>query len=199
MTFTAVVAVVAPLVPLTVTVYIPVLVPGLVGRVSVFFIPPPHPIAAPAMAANTRRGSKIFLQRRRRIGSPKKRSADIATLPRSVKICFSFLSSAAVYGVAVDAAMVLIVSVAVTAAVPEIAAGAVVEQVGALTAPAGRPLTTQVSSTVPVKPPAGVIVIIDVPLAPGDAMLTAVLLSAKLGMGAIAAPVNAIVLEALPL
>ena len=75
------------------------------------------------------------------------------------------------------------VSVAVTGAVPEIAVGADTEQVGASTTPAGLPVTAQVRATVPVKPPLGVSVIVEVPVAPGDAMLTEVLLSVKLGAG----------------
>jgi hypothetical protein len=58
----------------------------------------------------------------------------------------------------VDAAVVLTVSVAVTAPVPEIAVGAVAEQVGGSTADAGLAVTAQVSAKVPVKPPFGVTV-----------------------------------------
>ena len=47
-------------------------------------------------------------------------------------------------------------------------------------APAG-PVTVHESATVPVKPPLGAMVIVEVPVAPGEAMLTAVLLSAKAG------------------
>jgi hypothetical protein len=82
------------------------------------------------------------------------------------------------------AAVVLTVSVAVTAAVPVIAGGAATEQVGRSTAVAG-PVTVQESATEPVKPLLGLIVIIEVPLAPGVAMLTVVLVSAKLGAGAV--------------
>jgi hypothetical protein len=92
----------------------------------------------------------------------------------------------AVWPVALDellAAVVLTVSVAVTAAVPLMAGSAATEQVGRSTAVAG-PVTVQESATEPVKPPLGLIVIVEVPLAPGVAMLTAVLVSAKLGAGA---------------
>jgi hypothetical protein len=81
------------------------------------------------------------------------------------------------------AAVVLTVSVAVTAAVPVMAGGAATEQVGRSTAVAG-PVTVQESATEPVKPPLGMIVIVEVPLTPGVAMLTVVLVSAKLGAGA---------------
>jgi hypothetical protein len=40
----------------------------------------------------------------------------------------------------------------------------------------------QVSATLPVKPPLGVIVMVDVALAPGDATLTGVALSANVGV-----------------
>ena len=77
--------------------------------------------------------------------------------------------------------MVLTVSVAVTDAVPVVAGGAVTEHVGASVAPMGPPETAQLRATLPVKPPVGVIVIVDVPLGPGDVMVTAVLLSVKPG------------------
>jgi hypothetical protein len=79
--------------------------------------------------------------------------------------------------------VVLTVSVAVTAAVPEIAAGAVTEQVGISTAPAGLPVTAQVRATVPVKPPLGVIVTVDVPVFPGDEIPTELPSRVKLGGG----------------
>jgi hypothetical protein len=94
--------------------------------------------------------------------------------------------AAAAWPVALDellAAVVLTVSVAVTAAVPVMAGGAATEQVGRSTAVAG-PVTVQESATEPVKPPLGLIVIVEVPLTPGVAMLTVVLVSAKLGAGA---------------
>ena len=76
------------------------------------------------------------------------------------------------------AAVVLTVSVVVTAAVPVMAGGAATEQVGGSTAVAGL-FTVQERSSLLEKPPLGVIVIVEVALAPGEAMLTGVLLSAK--------------------
>ena len=55
-------------------------------------------------------------------------------------------------------------------------------QVGGSTAPAG-PVTVHASATVPVKPPLGVTVIVDVPVAPGEAMLNAVFVSVKADTG----------------
>jgi hypothetical protein len=73
------------------------------------------------------------------------------------------------------------VSDAVTAAAPEIAAGAAGKHVGVSTAPDGLSVTAQLNATVPENPPVGVTVMVEMPFAPGDAMLTAVLLSVKLG------------------
>jgi hypothetical protein len=83
--------------------------------------------------------------------------------------------------VAVGAAVVLTVSVAVTAVVPTIAGGAVTEHVGASTPPMGPPATAQARDTLPAKPPLGLMVMVDVAFGPGAAMVTAVLLSVKPG------------------
>jgi hypothetical protein len=45
------------------------------------------------------------------------------------------------------------------------------------------PVTAQLRATLPVKPPLGLIVMVDVPLGPGDTMVTAVLLSVNPGVG----------------
>ena len=93
----------------------------------------------------------------------------------------------AVWPAALDellAAVVSTVSVAVTAAVPVMAGGAATEQEGGSTAAAG-PVTVQESATKPVKPALGLTVIAEAPVAPGVAMLTGVLVSAKLGEGAV--------------
>jgi hypothetical protein len=50
-------------------------------------------------------------------------------------------------------------------------------QVGASTAPGGAPVTAQLIVICPVKPPLGEILMVEVPLAPGDAMVAPVLLS----------------------
>jgi hypothetical protein len=57
------------------------------------------------------------------------------------------------------------------------AAGWVIEQVGGSTEPDGLAVTAHVSATLPVKPPLGVTVMVEVPLVPADAMLTGVPLS----------------------
>jgi hypothetical protein len=80
-----------------------------------------------------------------------------------------------------DAPVVLTMSAAATADVLLINSGVATEQLGALTAPDGLLVRAQLSATLPVKPPVGVIVIVEAPLAPGDAIVTPVLLSAKPG------------------
>jgi len=90
------------------------------------------------------------------------------------------------------------VSVAVMAAVPVMAGGAATEQVGGSTAVAG-PFTVQESATEPAKPPLGMIVIVEVPLTPGVAMLTVVLVSAKLGAGAVTVTATVVLAIATPL
>ena len=77
--------------------------------------------------------------------------------------------------------MVLTVRVALTALAPVIAGGAETEHVGASTPPAGVLVTAQLKATLPVKPPLGVIVTVDVGLGPGDAIVIAVPLSANPG------------------
>jgi hypothetical protein len=79
-----------------------------------------------------------------------------------------------------DAAVVLTVSLEVTTPVPVIAAGWVTEQIGGSTEPAG-PVTVHESETFPVKPPLGVTVIVEVPVAPGVAMVIVVLVREKFG------------------
>jgi hypothetical protein len=110
---------------------------------------------------------------RRRSGRQKKSSDASVAPPPKANICLIGLWSAAV-----DPAVVLTVSVAVTA-VPAMAAGAVAEQVGASTESDGLAVTAHVSVTMPVNPPLGVMVMIEVPVAPGDAMLIGPLLIVK--------------------
>ncbi len=74
------------------------------------------------------------------------------------------------------------VSMEVTGCVPEIAAGWLTMQVGALVAPAGPFETAHVSATLPVNPPLGVMVRFDVAEAPGANGLIALPLSANEGI-----------------
>jgi hypothetical protein len=75
------------------------------------------------------------------------------------------------------------VSMEVTGVAPETAPGCATEQVGGSIAPVGLAVTAQARVTLPVNPPPGVTVMVEVPLAPGDAMLTAVPVNLKLGVG----------------
>jgi hypothetical protein len=61
-----------------------------------------------------------------------------------------------------DPAIVLIVSVALTGCVPEMDADGSMEHVGKLVAPEGPPATAHANVMVPVNPPLGVIVMMDV-------------------------------------
>lgn len=72
--------------------------------------------------------------------------------------------------IAVVVPVVLTVSVALTAWVPAMACGWLMEHVGGLTAPAG-PVTAQVRATAPVNPPLGVMVITEVAFPPADGTL----------------------------
>jgi hypothetical protein len=72
--------------------------------------------------------------------------------------------------IAVVAPFVLTVSVALTACVPAMACGWLMEQVGGLTVPAG-PATAQLRTTAPVNPPLGLMVMIEVAFPPADGML----------------------------
>jgi hypothetical protein len=69
---------------------------------------------------------------------------------------------------AIEAAVVLTVSLEVTAWVPDMAAGADTAHVGGLAAPGGRPVTAHESDTLPLKPPTGVIVIVEVVEPPAE-------------------------------
>jgi hypothetical protein len=83
-----------------------------------------------------------------------------------------------------ELAVVTIVRVPAPAALPAIARGPVELKlkVGGVTAPLGPVVRAAVSATLPVKPPVGVTVMVEVlPTVAPAAMLTAVLLIVKLG------------------
>src|ERR1700735_4694350 len=153
----------------------------------VAFCAPPHPMTTAANAPSINKLTSVFVRKRRK-GSPKNRNAARAPPPPSANIRLCWLGKAEPgLPVAMDellAAVLLTVRVAVTAVVPGMAGGAATEQLGRSAALAG-PVTVQESATEPVKPPLGLIVIVEVPLTPGVAMLTVVLVNAKLGAGAV--------------
>jgi hypothetical protein len=129
-----------------------------------------HPIDAAASPENTIRLSSVSHLRRRN-GKQKKRSA-ASVPPPSAKFLLNGLWSAEV-----DAAVVLIVRVAVTAPAPEMAAGWEAEHVGGSIPPTGPEVTAHVIATLPENPPFGVIVTVEVAPIPGDATLVDVPLS----------------------
>ena len=154
------------------------MVPGLAAGAAALV--PPHPIAALIKVAIGSRLSCVIILRRR-MGNPKNSSDAMAIkAPPAAASRGGYCVRAALW-VAADAAVVLIVSVAVTAADPVIAGGAVTEHVGASAPPVGPPVTAQLKATLPVKPPLGLIVMVDVTLGPGDAAVIPVLLSVKPG------------------
>jgi hypothetical protein len=87
----------------------------------------------------------------------------------------------AVYKPGVVVVRVVIVMVAVAGSAPVIAEGWVVEHVGKSVAPAVLAATAQASVTLPVNPPVGVKVKVEVPLVPAAKAAISVALSAKVG------------------
>ena len=77
------------------------------------------------------------------------------------------------------------VSLAVTAWVPDMAEGWETVQVGGSTAPAGLLLIAQVRATVPVNPPAGVMVMVEDPEPPAEMAAIDPLVKAKDGWAAV--------------
>jgi hypothetical protein len=94
---------------------------------------------------------------------------------------------------ALVAAVVVIVSVAVPAEVPVMLTGLVEPKlkVGGYWAPVGLEVTAAVSTTLPVKPPAGVTVMVEVfPVVAPGVTVTAGPLTVKLGVGAVIVAVH---------
>jgi hypothetical protein len=83
-----------------------------------------------------------------------------------------------------DAPVVLIVSVAVAGADPAIDADGSIVHEGAFFAPEGLAVTAQASDTAPVKPPLGVMVMVEVDEPPALIVVSGLLLMAKDGFGA---------------
>ena len=150
----------------------------MVGGAAAFV--PPHPIATLIKVAIGSRLSCVIVLRRR-MGNPKNSSDAMAIrAPPAVAARGGDCVRAALW-VAADAAVVLIVSVAVTAAGPVIAGGAVTEHVGASAPPVGPPVTAQLKATLPVKPPLGLIITVEVLFGPGAEMVIPALVSVKPG------------------
>lgn len=157
-------------VAVSVTVYVPVVVPPVVV---VLWLPPPQPIPALAIRANSIAADRIRIVRidfsaifrRRPSGPPRKNSTASVTPPPSVNGSFRL---------DVVCAVVVTVNVDVTAdAVVMLTEVGDSEQLGSSVAPVGAAVIAQVTATLPVNPPVGVTVTVDVPVAPWDAMVIA--------------------------
>jgi hypothetical protein len=137
----------------------------------------------PARAAKRTDIPSIVRQPRRRAGMPN--SSRQARVAPPVAYQGIPLSWSTVAEQPEEAAVVAMVSVAVPAA-PVILTGVVVPKlrVGGATAPVGLDVTAAVSATLPVNPPAGVKVIVEVfPVVAPGATVTAAPLTVKLGAG----------------
>ena len=141
---------------------------------------PPHPIAALIKVAIVSKLSCVIVLHRR-MGNPKKGSDAMAIRAPPAAVTRGGYCVRAALWVAADAAVVLMVSVAVTAAGPVIAGGAVTEHVGASAPPVGPPVTAQLRATLPVKPPLGLIVTVEVLFGPGAEMVIPALVRVKPG------------------
>ncbi len=111
----------------------------------------------PVRTINKNIASSIFHLRERR-GTPRRSTAN-ALPPARPTVLLNRFSSFAVVG-----AVVVTVSVAVTGSVPLIAETVPIEQAGVLLAPAGLLVIAHVNWTLPVNPPLGVTVRVEVPL-----------------------------------
>jgi hypothetical protein len=146
-------------------VYAPVVVPP--PPTGIVTDPPlPQPALNPTATISTNAASNVDI-RRRRVGTIRTSNPASATPPP--------IGSNRILGFSIAAAtaVVLTVSVAVPAVVPLIAIGEVTEHVGVSVPLVGE--TAQLKATLPVNPPPGVTVIVDVfPLvAPGEAIVIA--------------------------
>ena len=144
-------------------------VPGFGGGTAAI-VPLPQPVAPPIRVTTNSRPRYVLGLRNPNISRDAMaiREPPIATTPGGV--C---LPATGPPFTTLDAGVVLTVSVVVTAVAPVIAGGDAVEHVGGSASPVGPPATEQLRATLPVNPPLGVIVIVDVADAPADAMVTA--------------------------
>ena len=180
------VSVSAPDVPVMVTVYIPAVVAGRKAVLQVLVpLPPPHAIMPVVRAASRVNIPSIVRHLRRRAGIPMSSMQARAAPPLAYHG-----TSRRVEEVAEQprACVVEMVRMAVPAAEPEMLIGVVEPKlkVGGFTAPAGPAVTAAVSAALPVKPPAGVTVMVEVfPVVAPPATVTAVPATVKLGLPAV--------------
>jgi len=152
--------------------------------------PPPHASTPPERATRNTSIPSIVRQLRRRAGMPKSRIQARAAPPAAYQGTPLRLGRTKA---ALDAAVVVIVSVAVPAEVPVMLTGLVEPKlkVGGYWAPVGLEVTAAVSTTLPVKPPAGVTVMVEVlPVVAPGITVTAVPLTVKPGVGAVIVAVH---------
>ena len=165
-----------PEVAVTVIVYVPGVVPGLVTGGGLVPPPPPPPHANTPALRNTNSPSNPSMLRhfRRLAGTPIKSRQARAAPPSTYHGISRSLGRAEAL---VDGAVVLMVRVAVPAPAPVIFTGVVAPKlkVGESCAPEGPEVIEAVNATLPVNPPLGVIVTVEVlpDVAPGE-MVTAV-------------------------
>ena len=146
--------------------------------------PPPHARTPPARATRSTTDPSKVCHLRRRAGMPKSSKQASVAPPAAYQGTPGRLGWTSA---ALVAAVVVMVRVAVPAGVPVMLAGLVEPKLkeGRYWALAGLEVTEAVSATLPVKPPAGVTVMVDVfpEVAPG-ARVTAVPLTVKLELTA---------------
>lgn len=157
-----VVACTEPLVPVTVTVYSPGVVP-LCASPATSPLLTAQPLA-PTRNAPSRKTTSRARHVRRRGTKSRNSAASALPPPRPNKERWRATEG----GGDVDR-----VRVAVTACVPVTAGGWLTEQAGGSTGLDGLVAMAHARATGPVKPPLGVMVMVEVPVAPADAMLMA--------------------------
>jgi hypothetical protein len=155
-------------------------------EVVVHLVPLPLPQASIPLAISTRIATmpRIFRNFFRRAGIPNRKTHASTAPPPAYHGIFRGASFDDVQG-SVLLAVVEMVSVAVPAAAPVMPTGVVVPKlnVGGMTAFAGLAVTAAVSATLPVNPPPGVTLIVEVfPVVAPGSTVTAVPVIAKLGL-----------------
>ncbi len=186
-------AVTIPEAAVTVTAYAPAVVPGVDVDTHPLVqppLPPPQADTPPASAASEKTRPSVASQLRRFDRIPKSSTKARAALPAAYRrIPFGWGRARALF----VGAVVVTVSVAVTADAPLIITGVVDPKlsVGGYCAPLGLPVTEAESETLPVKPPFGVIVMVDVlPVTAPGATVTAVPESERPGVTVVEAGIR---------
>lgn len=175
----------APDVPVAVTVYIPAVVAGRKAVQVPDPFPPPHAITPVVRAARRVNIPSMVRQLRRRAGMPMSRMQAKAAPPPAYHGTLWRVEEVAEQPMA---CVVVMVRLAVPAVAPAMLTGVVEPKlkVGGFTAPAGPEVTAAVSATLPVKPPDGVTVMMEMfPVVAPAVTVTAVPVTVKLGLTAV--------------